>query len=125
MLDKTFIRYIKEHKDFTKIILILAIGIILIVIGVSNNDDKDVNEVSDLEKQLSDLCSSVEGVGECRVLIYYSEENTRYNTKQKVESIVVVCEGADSLSTRKQLTDMLSSFFGIGSNRVRIEKMAK
>jgi hypothetical protein len=62
-------------------------------------------------------------VGECKVYLYYSE-NDKKNDTEKIESVIVVCEGADSVDVRLRLTKMLSSFFGIGSNRVRIEKMS-
>ena len=126
MLDKGFIKYIKGHKDFAKIILILAIGLVLVFIGVGGGGDKEDSEGGiSLEDQLSDLCSSVEGVGECRILIYYSDVGTRYESIKKAESVLVVCEGADSLEIRRELTEMLTSFLGIGSNRVRIERLSK
>jgi type III secretory pathway lipoprotein EscJ len=126
MLDKRFLRYIKEHKDATKILLVLVVGMIFIFVGVKGSDTEGnkVGTVS-LEDQLADICSSVDGVGACRVLIYYVENGTRYSSEKRVASVVVVCEGADSIEIRKELTDMLASFFGIGANRIRIEKMAK
>ena len=57
-------------------------------------------------------------------MIYYQKASSRYD-EQKVESVVVICEGGDSVKVKKCLTEMLSSFFGIGSNRVKVEKMKK
>lgn len=118
--DKSFLTYIRERKQTLWIILILLIA--LVVIFISSSDTATTSDDDSLEARVSALCESIADVGECRVLIYYKPQTSRYDDK-KVESVVVVCEGADSLSVRKTLTDMLSAFFGIGSNRVVIEKM--
>ena len=126
MLDKRFLKYIKEHKDLTKILLIFAVGVIFIFMGIKGVDvGKSEANTESLEDQLSDICASIDGVGACRVLIYYVEEGSRYSSNKRVASVVVVCDGADSIEIRKELTEMLSSFFGIGTNRIRIEKMTK
>lgn len=120
-MDKGFLKYIKEKKDVTKVVIVLALGLILIFLGGrSENTTVDI-EIS-TEERIAAACSGVEGVGECQVYLYYSDGDKKNNT-DKIESVIVVCEGADSVDVRLRLTRMLSSFFGIGSNRVRIEKM--
>ncbi len=121
MSDKTFFRYLKT-KDSLKIIIALAAGILLILIGLGGSG-ADTEEAS-LESELEELCSSVDGVGECKVLIYYKEAEDKYDSEKYIQSIAVVCDGADSVEVRYRLTELLSSFLGIGTNRVRIEKTA-
>ena len=121
MFKHGFLKFIKDKKDIMKIALVLSLGLLLIFIGGRNkNTTKDDGE---LEERVTSICESIDGVGECKVMIYYKNEATRTDDKH-VDSVVVVCEGADSLEIRKSLTETLSSLFGIGANRVRIEKMA-
>ncbi len=121
MSAKSFIEYLKT-KDTVKILCIAVIGVLLIVLGASRTD-KNEETASDFAKEVSELCSSVDGVGDCKVMLYYKETNEKYNTGEgQVESVVVVCDGADNIEVKNRLVGMLSSFFGIGSNRIRIVK---
>lgn len=109
----------KKHKDIGVLILVFVLGLILLFLGSIRKDAPQASEVT-LETRMVELCSSVEGVGRCKVMVYYGTDAE----DARVESVVVVCEGADSVEVRKSITDTLSSFFGIGTNRIRIEKMA-
>ena len=120
-MDKKIISYLKEKKEAAVILILLALGLILLFLSGGESDAPATAEVG-LEERISEACSGVEGVGECSVYIYYTEADAR-NRTEDVESVIVVCEGADSVEVRLRLTEMLSSFFGIGTNRVRVEKM--
>lgn len=110
-----------------KIALLIALGLILIVIGVATGKSGESAEVGSesLEDRLEELCSSLSGVGECRVMVTYSESTQRYGTssEKRVESVAVVCKGADKTAVRANLTELLTSLFGIGTNRISISKM--
>ena len=82
----------------------------------------------DLEKRLCKLCSEVDGVGKCTVMVTFSrgEENT-YKGNQLTESkpprvlgVTVVCDGGDRSDVRARLSQMLCALFDIGSNRVAV-----
>ena len=103
------------------IIIILCLGLVLILLG-AKGDRVDEKEEDGLEERIAAACSDVEGVGECSVYVYYSAKDS-YKSAEEVESVIVICQGGDSAEVRLKLTEMLASFFGIGSNRVRIEKM--
>ena len=118
MLKGDFWKLFKDKKDMTKIFIVMALGLLLIFLG---NGSLDKTEIG-IEQRIAAACSGVDGVGDCSVLVYYAPTDTRTD-EEKVESVIVVCEGADSVEVRLTLTEMLSSFFGIGSNRIRIEKM--
>lgn len=115
----SFVKHLKNKKELVLVLILLCVAVALIVIGSAGGSDTADDSY---EARVADICNSIEGVGRCRVLIYYGEPTTRYSEK-KVEGIVVVCEGAGSIEVRRRLTEALSSFFGIGSNRVIIEKM--
>ena len=122
MLKGDFLKFFKEKKDFTKILIVLALGLILIFLG-NKSEDVVASDV-DIEEKIATACSGVAGVGDCSVLVYYAPQDLRAD-EAKVESVIVICDGADSVEVRLTLTEMLSSFFGIGTNRIRIEKMKK
>ena len=109
-----------------KVGLLAALGLILIFFGTGG--DRAVNtslEAVSLEDKVAELCSSLEGVGNCRVLISYEEKNLGYGkgTEEVICGIVVVCEGGDNSKVRARITSMLSALYGIGSNRIQIEKL--
>jgi hypothetical protein len=115
-LDKGFLKFIKEKRDITKIAIVLTLGLALIFLGNLSKEKTLESEDAGIEERLTVLCSGVDGVGDCSVLVYYTPSD-------EVESVIVICEGADDARVRLRLTEMLSSFFGIGANRIRIEKM--
>lgn len=117
-LDKNFWKYIKEKKNLPVIAIALAMGLILIFMGNEGEDTASVQV--GIEEQLADACSGMDGVGECVVMVYYSPDGTK--DESEIESVIVICDGADSSDVRLRLTEMLSSFFGIGTNRIRVEK---
>ena len=117
-LDKNFWKYIKEKKNLPVIAVALALGLILIVMGGKGENTAAVDV--GIEEELAYVCSGIDGVGECVVMVYYSQGSAK--AESEIESVIVICDGADSSDVRLRLTEMLSSFFGIGANRIRIEK---
>jgi hypothetical protein len=107
-----------------KIILAVVVGVLLIAVSAFGSDGAKA-EGDEVEERIEAMCSSLVGVGECRVMVTYSTEGTRYgaSTQSRVESVAVVCRGADRASVRAEITSMISALFGIGSNRIFISKM--
>ena len=120
-MDKRFFKYLKDRKDIARIGVVVALGLVLIFLGGRGEKTGTESDIG-IEERIAEACSAVEGVGDCAVYVYYSAGETR-GADDEVESVMVICEGADSVDVRLKLTKLLSSFFGIGSNRVRIEKM--
>lgn len=113
---KEFWKYIKGRRDILLIASVAALGLILIALGGA---DRTEETSSGIEKSIAEACSRIEGVGECYAYVYYSGDDV-----SEVESVIVVCEGADSVEVRYKLTEIITSFLGIGANRVRVEKMS-
>ena len=113
-MDKNFLKYIKDKRGVALAVIALALGIILIFLG-GRESDGEASGVTDVEERLAVACSGVDGVGECLVLVNYSPSGG-------VESVIVICDGADSVEVRSRLYGMISAFFGIGTNRIRVEK---
>ena len=117
-----FLKHLKNKRELVWVLLLLVLAVTLIAVGSVGRSETE--EDDSYEARVADICNSIDGVGRCRVMIYYGEPSSRYSDK-KVEGIVVVCDGAGSVDVRRRLTEALSSFFGIGSNRVIIERMQK
>ena len=118
--------YLKD-SSYLKIAALFGIGILLIFFGMGENGSVSAtSEAVTLEEEIAALCSSLDGVGECRVLITYEEEPLGFGqgTEEIISGIAVVCTGGDNAEVRERVVKMLSGLFGIGTNRVRVERLA-
>ena len=120
--NNRFLKLIKKNAAVVKIGVFLFLGLTLILFGAVGGGEKrgEVEELSE-EESLERICASVVGVGECRVIIGYTP--TSRSSEKRVESVCVVCRGASSVKVRERLTELLSSLYGIGSNRIYIAQM--
>ena len=119
--------------------LFIALGIVLILLSSSlgtepkeNSKELTLEEYKEkLEGELTNLCKDVEGVGGCRVFVTFErgEQNTYKggviieNKPPRVLGVTVICHGADSDYVKRELTDMITALFDIGSNRVAVLKL--
>lgn len=120
--------------------LLILLGLILILSSSFSEDAKNENRneiitldeyKQRLEEEIRELCSSVDGVGKCRVTVtfergvqnVYKGSSVIETKPPRVQGISVVCRGADSDRVRIQLTELLTALFDIGSNRVAILKL--
>ncbi len=134
------ISLLKERGMLPWVLGLFIIGVVLILIssvGDGGSAEADGTELSlteykeRLESEIADLCSDVDGVGKCRVFITFErgaqssyKGSTLIETKPpKILGITVVCRGADSDAVRRDITDMLTSLFDIGSNRIAVLKL--
>ena len=140
-LDKAFIGYIKNNKKIIAFALLLLFGVILIFSSSAFDGTKQTDTKKDtlsldeykakLESEVASLCSSVDGVGKCRVFITFERgEQSLYKGSSvteikppRVQGVSVVCRGADSDYVRSRLTEMITALFDIGSNRVAVLKL--
>ena len=128
------IGFFKKNKKlcFVVIALIAILALIIFLPGTDAAEEAAEDGVSDyrreMEKELSELCSSVEGVGKCAVSISFSKgaESVYKSGKltvtnpPKVLGVAVVCRGAKSDKVRKNLTDLIVALYDIPSVRVAI-----
>ena len=98
-----------------RVIMLLICGAALILIGsfgVSKGTSDAVE--SSAEEELSEMCSAISGVGECRVMISYEGES--------VYAVAVICDGGDSVDVKRSVSELISSLYGIGYNRISVLK---
>ena len=142
MLNETALSvktYVEKNKKSVFIIATFILGILLLVFSSSHfGEEKTVVENEDLntykarlEAELSEVCSSVKGVGRCKVTVTFERGEERvYKGSSLIESrppkvlgVTVVCKGADSDSVRAEIVDMMSALFDIGTNRIAVLKL--
>ena len=119
--DKSFIEYLASLPLGTKVSTAVALIAVLLLIGVGGESataTKTEPTYSYSVAELGELCSSVEGVGECRVMIHYLKDGSVY-------SVAVVCEGAEYDGVREGLVELISSLYGIGAHRISVLKISK
>lgn len=90
------------------------------LVGSTNifSETEELSSPDTLEDRAEQMCSLVEGVGECEVMITYGDDDSVY-------AVAVLCEGADRTQVRKSVTELITSLFGIGTNRISILKISK
>lgn len=126
-----------NKKRIIAVFLIFALGISVILFSSGKDKETKTEESlaeykANLESELAELCSSVRGVGRCRVSVSFSRgaENT-YKGSLLIETkppevlgVIIVCKGADSDAVRRDLTELITSLFAISSTRVAILKLS-
>jgi hypothetical protein len=107
--------FLRGRRAVVLVVIVLAALCTLLYSRSSEKRDE-----GGIDTEIAELCSLVDGVGECYVSVVLVDGD-----EGRVYSIAVVCEGADSIRVRADLTELLTSHFGIGANRVSIVKMKK
>ena len=131
--------FIKKNKKTLGVVLLLLLGIFLLIFSsVGHSSSEGAESVDSLEEyksrleaELGELCSSVNGVGRCRVTVTFERGEERVykgstlieSKPPKVMGVTVVCKGADSDLVRAELVSMMSALFDIGSNRIAVLKL--
>ena len=106
--DNSFFEFLKTKRASPMLLLpILALSLLLI-----GGTGQKTEAPTGIEERTAELCSQVSGVGECRVMITYRDE--------EVFAVAVLCDGADNIEVKHNLTSLISSLYGIGAHRVEI-----
>ena len=132
--------YILKDKRRVIALIIAAVGILILFFSFGSEKDVVTEESvtlseykAALEKELIELCSSIDGVGKCKISVSFSQgEIKEYKsgkavgtTPPRILGIGVVCEGGDDSSVKQAVKDCLTALFDIGSNRVSVQKLEK
>ncbi len=140
MSEQTIRKYLAGLKGKKWLLLLLAAGLLLLVIGgqmpASTKTDPEPEEtLSDteryrleLEEELTALCRQVAGVGDATVSVTlatgwqytYSGSRLLSETPPRVLGIAVVCTGGGNAAVRAELTALLSSVTAVGTNRIYV-----
>lgn len=115
--DSNLIEQLKGSKSSLWLIGLLALGVVFILLG---SGVEVTQPTVDEEARVSEMCSLMDGVGECRVMMTYSPDDD-----SRVYAVLVLCDGADSVTVREKITSLFCSLYGIGSHRVEIQRLNK
>ena len=131
--------YLVRNKRNAFICILLILGILMLSFSSVDSGEKDAVGGSEelreykrmLEDELADICSSVSGVGRCKVTVTFERGEERvYKGSSLIESkppkvlgVTVVCRGADSDFVRAEIVGRMSALFDIGANRIAVLKL--
>ena len=114
---RKLIEAIKANKT---LLIVLTIVFVLIAIVVIFYEDEDVStatvtDKSSTEQRLEAILSTIEGVGEISVFVTENDG--------EVEGVVIVCQGADSIMTRNDILNAVSTALNVNKNIIAIYAM--
>ncbi len=92
------------------VLLVAAVGLVLLLWPSGGAQGPDTAPEVTEEARLEQLLSAMEGVGRSEVLL---SEN----------GAAVVCQGADSVSVRLDITEAMRCYTGLGADKIAIYKM--
>lgn len=126
------ISFLKEKGS--KYIVFILLGLLVLVFciptgTVSDLETSENSSVSDgeLETQLENVLSAMEGVGKVEVMI--TTENSGESvfgtdvTGEKVCGVVVVAEGAGNATVNARISEAVKALFSIDVHKISIVKM--
>ncbi len=114
--DNSFKDFLLSGRGIFSVVILLIVGILLIAAGELEKTDKSASDSE--ERRLSELCCATEGVGDCRVMITYTEGG-------EVFAVAVLCDGAGSSEVERDIKELVGSLYGIGANRITVLKLEK
>lgn len=124
---------VKKYKNIIVISSFLLLGIALIVIGSCESEDSKSASydtyVSELEAKIEKFLVEVDGIDSAQVIItiesYESTDNSSSaeaasTTLPTVRGVAVACTNGDDYTVQNKVTQIISSYLGIPSNRIKI-----
>ena len=111
----------EELKGLFKNKKLIIIPVFAVILGLLLLGGKSEEAATDTkEAQLEQFLESIKGVGECKVIITYKSDSSYYSKKEEVYAVAVCCRGATRKGIEAQITELVSSLYGIGTNRVKV-----
>ena len=115
-MSKIFKKY-KLDSKMKDMLLILTLGILLIiaitqVFQPQNGNTQTITSPNEKEQKLSVLLQEINGVGDADVIICETEEG--------VQSVVVVCEGANDLQVVMNVREAVSAALGAKQSSIKV-----
>ncbi len=109
---------IEKGRKLIAFLLIAVITVLTVsVIGVKIDPRKIVSS-SSTEKKLSSILSSVEGVGETKVMI-------KYDNSENIEGVMVTCIGGGNPLIKEKVVYGVASTLDISKEKVTVFQMKK
>ncbi len=106
-----------KSEGVSRLIAPIAIGLamLLLLSLIGSNERKSAEDKAAAEPTLAEMCSAIDGVGECKVMLTYGNDGDG-----RVTSAAVIYTGGGGLETERELKELISSLYGIGTNRIAV-----
>ena len=140
---------LKKHKNKIIVISLIVVGLFLILYGSfkgkgsSKHDEFSYEEYTEaLEEKIEDFLKSVKGIKKAQVLITLDTSNEKVYAQNsnnfyyiftssgepiflsekypQVRGVAIACTNGDDARVRQNITELISSYLGIPSNRIKI-----
>jgi stage III sporulation protein AG len=125
---------IKNLKG-TDWLILLLVGVLLLIVAIPTGSRQENSgqteyasvreeetggktESSDLEAELEEILSSMDGVGKVKVMITLKDDGER------VEGVLVVAEGGGNASVCADILSAVQSLFSLEAHKITIVKMS-
>lgn len=112
--DNGFFEFIKKDKRTVILLAMVICGVLVLLLSGSSS----TKETEEAGMEIAEICSSIEGVGRCKVALTYDEEGEVY-------AAAVLCEGAEHAEVREKIYDLMTSLYGIRTSRISILKISE
>lgn len=122
-----------KKKRAVIIIAMFALGIIFIiagsVFGKERNDLDNEKYIKDMECKLEDFLINVKGIKKVKVIITLDEysgvdadsfNNSVSESYPSVRGVCVACSNGNDIYVQTEVTEIVSKYLGIGTNKVKI-----
>ena len=117
--DKSFSDFLKALPASVK--LLAAVLLAALILFSLRAEDSDSAAADSEEERIAELCSMIEGAGECRAVVTYEEKKSYFSESERsILAVAVICEGADDVRVEAQIKRLVSSMYGIGTNRIEV-----
>ena len=110
-------RFSRPKTKLKNLALFFAVATLLVVaiwqvFFTEEETNVGVVGTSDLERELALLLNEIDGVGDASVMIYQTDEG--------VQSVVVVCDGANNLQVNMDIREAVAAALGATEKSVKI-----
>jgi hypothetical protein len=107
----------KPKERIKEVLLLCVLAILLIIVvwqvfGKKNKNASDAVTYSEKELKMARLLEKMEGVGDAEVMIYEGDN--------EVESVVVLCDGAEDLRVIMSVREAVATALGTEEKKIKV-----
>lgn len=130
--------WLKGKKGTALLVAAGVVGVVLVLLSGRSSADKGAAQTpaqyaAALEEQLGYMLASVQGVGECRVMVTVHNDieylyagggdDITTEIQPTVRGVMVVCSGGADEAVRRRVVEAVTTALGITSGRVCVEQL--
>lgn len=119
--EKPVVKKLRGVKNIqiVAVIFIIAVGLIIYssVMSATKSSESDASAMTDEETRLSRVLSDIDGAGRVETMIT--------SQKGEIVGVIVIAEGADSITVRVRLLDAAATALGVDRKIVNVYSRKK